>query len=463
MKRFACMILVMIVLLSWVSIPKLAYATTVSGSITTDTHWKLSDSPIYFSQTVVINAGVTLTIDPGVTVNFQAHTLEIRGTIVAVGTQDQRITFSFGENISGPISSPIFFSPTSAIWNDSANSGCIIQNADFNQVHLYIDSSPKIDSNHFTFSTVLSAISITGSPVITNNRILFTGQDSGHYSNGINVNWGSPVISKNEFEGNGDLVGINIFSQSPTTLLDNSFQNCWSGIKVRGDSIVNIEGNSFVKGKNGIDIGELVSVTLRHNLIDGNSGHGINGGGLIESNTITNNNIGIHNPKAGSAINNNNIVGNTANSVTATVGNVNAQNNWWGTTDIPTIEQTIYDKHEDPTLGEIIFIPIRNTPNPLAPAIPATTPKTTPIPTVNPTQAPIQPTPTPTTLPTFTPTFTPREQKETILKDSSYLLNLDLLTNGVISVLILVWAVVILGYSIKAGVSRYKTKRTLET
>ena len=72
--------------------------------------------------------------------------------------------------------------------------------------------------------------------------------------------------------------------------------------------------------------------------------------------------MGIHNPPSGS-INNNNIVSNSVNSITATTANVDAENNWWGTIDTQTINQTIYDLKIDPTLGTISFVPFLTQPS----------------------------------------------------------------------------------------------------
>ena len=159
------------------------------------------------------------------------------------------------------------------------------------------------------------------------------------------------------------------------------FSNCLSGITAQTGSILTVEGNSFLKGTDGIDISSGASLTITDNLIDSNSRYGINGGGNINSNTITNNQIGIHNPLTG-IISDNNIVGNTENSITATNENINAQNNWWGITDTATINQTIYDSKDDFHLGTVMFVPFLAQPSPTAPAIPSYTPTITPIPTI---------------------------------------------------------------------------------
>jgi len=123
-------------------------------------------------------------------------------------------------------------------------------------------------------------------------------------------------------------------------------------------------------GNDGLDILSGASLTITGNLIDSNSRFGISGDGYIDSNTITNNKVGIHNPPSG-IISNNNIVENTLNSIDATTADVNAQNNWWGITDTQTINQTIYDSKVDSTLGTIIFVPFLTQPSSKAPSIPA--------------------------------------------------------------------------------------------
>ncbi len=454
MKRLACIILITAILASGLAFKTPANAATVSGTLTADTHWTMLDSPINFNGSVTVASGKTLTIDPGVVVNLQRYSLVIGGTIIAVGSEDQRIIFTIAENASQYISGSIFFSSSSVSWNDTTSSGSIIQNADFNRVVVYVENSPKIDNCRFSFSTVQSAISIMGSsPIITNNNIVFTGQDPGHYAYGVNVNKGSPVVSNNRFEGVG---GITTNSETSFIISNNQFINGWFGVRAQGRAVLTVEGNSFFRCNDGLDITEGASVTIRNNLIDSSARYGINGGGAIISNTITNNQVGIHNPHGGSIITDNNIVGNSVNSVTATFGSINAQNNWWGTTDIPTINQTIYDKYDDPSLGEIMFVPFLSGPSTSAPAIPATTPIVTPIPTVNPTQPPVQPTPTPTFPPTLEPT--PTEKSEPILNDSSDLLNLNIIITSIITIIIVTWIIVILGYVAKGTVYKYKTR-----
>ena len=210
-----------------------------------------------------------------------------------------------------------------------------------------------------------------------------------------------------------------------------------------------IIGNSFLGGTDGIEVGSSATITISDNLIDSNSRYGIDGGGYINSNTITNNKIGIHNPMIGS-INDNNIVGNTEYSITTSTANIDASNNWWGTTDAPTINQTIYDGKVDPSLGNVTFEPYLLAPNTSAPAIPNNTPIITPVPTQVPS-----PTLTP---PPATPTPTLYENSQSFLYQVGAAINLNTIVIFTAIGLLLVWVVVILGYTAKSGIHKYRNK-----
>jgi hypothetical protein len=65
------------------------------GTITVDTTWTLAGSPYVISNNVTVLAGVTLTIEPGVTVLFdQGRGMTVRGRLLAEGTAANPITFT---------------------------------------------------------------------------------------------------------------------------------------------------------------------------------------------------------------------------------------------------------------------------------------------------------------------------------------------------------------------------------
>ena len=116
-------------------------STNVSGIITQNTTWSLLGSPYMVLQTVIINEGVTLNIEPGVGVEFQKHTstnvnenlkLIVEGQLNAIGTADNPIIFT--SSSSTPASGDwdyIEFTPTAkgASYNGTGEylSGSILQ------------------------------------------------------------------------------------------------------------------------------------------------------------------------------------------------------------------------------------------------------------------------------------------------------------------------------------------------
>lgn len=69
--------------------------TIINSNITTDTTWTLANSPYHLTNHIEVNAGVTLTIEPGVEVwigeKFYVHVRE-GASIIAKGTPTQHIT-----------------------------------------------------------------------------------------------------------------------------------------------------------------------------------------------------------------------------------------------------------------------------------------------------------------------------------------------------------------------------------
>ncbi|HSA03690.1 MAG TPA: hypothetical protein P5055_23430, partial [Candidatus Paceibacterota bacterium] len=80
--------------LFWVGSPE-TQAIEVSGTVASDTVWSVASSPVSVTGSVTVAEGVTLTIEPGVRVEFnQYQGLWIHGQLRAVGTASAPIVFN---------------------------------------------------------------------------------------------------------------------------------------------------------------------------------------------------------------------------------------------------------------------------------------------------------------------------------------------------------------------------------
>jgi len=73
------------------SILHVSASASVTGVISENTTWGMSDSPFTFTGNILVQSGATLTIEPGVEINFGTYFLQIEGTIQAIGTESNKI------------------------------------------------------------------------------------------------------------------------------------------------------------------------------------------------------------------------------------------------------------------------------------------------------------------------------------------------------------------------------------
>jgi hypothetical protein len=375
MKKLACSLLVILFIASGILFLGNVHASSyVGGLITTNNTWGIANSPYQLTGPVGVLSGVTLTIEPGVTVDFATFYLQVNGTLNARGTIDNNIVFtSIGRWSTS--SQQIEFMPSSTSWNNQANSGSIIENAVFNTTTVTIqDSSPKITNNIFNQPSAAAISNQGGSPSILNNTI----NCGNYYAASISAT-GSAVISNNLINSTGYINGISAGENAYVS--NNALYGCWLGIIVSGR--VTLDGNLIENCYNAGISSQSDQVTIQHNYISNNR-FGINGGATIESNTIINNVVGIQAPSASTIIKNNNILNNTQNSIVmSSSSNIDAINNWWGTTDTQNINQTIHDLKNDYNVGAVNFIPFLGQPSSTAPSTPNIDlgPASTPAPT----------------------------------------------------------------------------------
>ncbi len=384
--------------------------TTVNGIITSDTTWTQANSPYNLTGDILISSGTALTIGMGSTLNLNGYYIMVNGSLIiqqgatinmgnasayilvngvlsAIGTNNNPIQINgnvAGVTELGPAYySYITFSPSSTGWNDATNSGSIIENAVVNLTE--IDLSTSVNISNDTISGAEISI-LSGSPLIHGNTI----------SNFILMNGGNCSLSNNNIV-NGSIS----YASGSATIINNVISDAEYQSGFRDGIWFNWFG------------GPIGNVLIENNLISDN-GYGIQIFSpnvaviqttlTIQNNTITNNNVGIWVSNAYQpTIIENNFLNNTLNIQLVITGyegqskNVDASNNWWGTTDVQAINQTMYDFKDDFTLGIVNFVPFLTAPNPEAlPNLNA------PISTTN-----ASPSPTPIQNSTFTSTPTP--------------------------------------------------------
>jgi hypothetical protein len=377
MKKPLAILLTIALLISIVPLVNITSAAkTVSGIINSDTTW--NDGSYTLTGPVGVKNGVTLTIEPGAIVEFASYYIQVNGTLNAQGTSNKNIIFKSSASgySSSSVQNSIAFGESSSDWNDGSISGCVIQNAFFQEVSISItECSPKISRNTFNQTSIIVS---SGSPIISYNYLYGKGATTA-----IQANGGSATISNNYLKGTGYQYGIII--SGDTYLSNNVVDFCWDGIQISGQSTC--IGNTVTNCYNAGISSSYNSVTISQNYIAYNRKVGITGLGDIESNTVVKNGIGIQNSVSSSSITlkNNNIYSNTNYDLFLIgSGNLDATNNYWGTTNSDSIAQKIFDSTDDFTLGTVAYTQFLSTPSLSAPSAPLVTIATpTPVPTAD--------------------------------------------------------------------------------
>ncbi|MBN2412213.1 right-handed parallel beta-helix repeat-containing protein [candidate division KSB1 bacterium] len=210
-----------------------AYSQTeVGGTINQNTTWDLAGSPYIIKNDVTVSGGATLatlTIEPGVVVQFYPERKLIIGSSTAAAANGKLVAVGASDN---PILFTTFYDGTNAVnrwragyFNNYADDSSMLEYCTFeyssSAFHIY-DSNPTI--NNCTFRNLSDYgvfLTESSSPTVSNNT--FTDLRTAVFMK--SKSFGSPVIYGNTINNCTD-IAVNVESNDASPqLYENSFTN----------------------------------------------------------------------------------------------------------------------------------------------------------------------------------------------------------------------------------------------
>lgn len=402
--------------------------SNVSGIISSDATWTKAHGSYNLTGNVLIDSGVTVKVEADTTLNLDSYYIRVNGTLIIqpgvtinMKTRDAGIqvngilnargsttnpihingAYGYYAWIAPPVYSAITFSVSSAGWNEETSQGSIIENAIIDSTNIETSSSITVRNDRITSGQISL---LNASPSISNNVITAT----------ISIKGGSPTIIGNNISGGGISFYVEDSSDGNVVISDNIISSATGG-----NSAGIWFGGSWGYGGHLLVERNLITNCYQGIMIFSPNFDDLKTALTVQSNTITNNTIGIMvmNSYVPTIISNN-INDNGQNIKLATdysghSKDFSAANNWWGTTDTSAIDTSIYDYNDDFNLGKVTYAPFLTAPNPQAmpdPNVPIPTANVQPSPSTNTSpSSTLTPTSESSTQPTQNPTTSPQQ------------------------------------------------------
>lgn len=305
--------------------------TEVSGGIFSDETWTPNGSPYIITGTTVVFLGTTLSIEPGVVIKFQDGVdMRVQGAINAIGSETDSIIFT-SDSDSPHLSSweHLDFEYQSSLNFDFV----ILEYSNIAIKHDWVNPNSYIKNSTFRLNNIVVE---------------------------SDVNMSFPIIDTDFAENN---IGINLVAYAD--LLRCRFINNGLGAHLYNSEIHYCQ---FI-GNEEVGLRGSTSIISNTEFLGNNVGLEQSFSGGSTSSVISNvkikyNNIGLritgNNPMATftESVLCDNIDYNVVN--TSEYSGQNLTNNCWCTDDIDEISESIYDAHEDISLGLVIFEPLND-------------------------------------------------------------------------------------------------------
>ncbi|MEI6696736.1 MAG: FG-GAP-like repeat-containing protein [Bacteroidota bacterium] len=240
--------------------------TSIPAGLVSGT-WSLAGSPYLIQGSIQIANGATLTIQPGVTVNFQGmYKINVQGRLIAIGTASNTITFTATDTTNGWRG--IRFESTPVQNDTSKFIYCNIQYGKAN------GNNPQFDGGAFYFY-------FGGKAII--NHCNISNCIANRYGGAIYCVYANPIISQNNITNNfaTNAGGAILCDGGNPSILNNLFSNnstsgygggiCCQGNPCNPDIINNIISNNTAASHGGGFFFERCTSNIINNTIVNNS------------------------------------------------------------------------------------------------------------------------------------------------------------------------------------------------